>query len=176
MKEAGEGWWSAQDEALNGACLGQGLPSLAEHHLRLAGQSYAQDKVAEGHLRAALAAAPDHIAVQIGLYRFYFYKGRLAEARAVAERCLHWAATALGLNADWRNVKERDADFGSFEAILPRFFLFSLKGYAYLQARLGNVQEGCRALRKLIEIDPADKFGARGLLQVFERQGRDDDD
>ena len=32
----------------------------------------------ENHLREAQALAPGHVAVLIGLYRFYFYKGRLA--------------------------------------------------------------------------------------------------
>ncbi len=42
-----------------------------------AGLAYAEDAVAERHLREAEALAPDHAAVLIGLYRFYFYKGRL---------------------------------------------------------------------------------------------------
>ena len=62
------------------ALLGGGLPSEAEEHLLAAGLSYQHDDVAEAHLRQAEALAPDHAAVLIGLYRFYFYKGRLHEA------------------------------------------------------------------------------------------------
>ena len=164
------------NEALvTSALLGQGLPSEAEHHLWEAGLSYHLDDIAENHLREAEALAPDHAAVLIGLYRFYFYKGRLAEALEVARRCLAKAAAENQFPADWRAVRTDDAEFGRYENILPRFFLFSLKGYAYLQMRLGQTEEGRIAVEKLLELDPTDKIGAKVLLGVLERMGRDDD-
>jgi tetratricopeptide (TPR) repeat protein len=159
-----------------GAILGGGLPPKAEHHLNQAGLTYHQDEIAEQHLREALAAAPEHAAVLIGLYRFYFYKGRLTEALAIAELCLERAAQANGLGNDWRNVRADEADFSSFAAVLPRFYLFTLKGYAYLQMRLGATDEGRAAVLKLLELDPSDKVGAHVLLGVLERMGRADDD
>jgi tetratricopeptide (TPR) repeat protein len=161
---------------LAGALLGGALPSEAEEHLWQAGLSYHLDEIAEKHLREAEALAPGHAAVLIGLYRFYFYKGRLAEALDVARRCLIKAAEENNLPADWRNVTACDAEFGRYENILPRFFLFSLKGYAYLQMRLGQMEEGRQAVLKLLELDPSDKIGAKVLLGVLERMGRDDDD
>jgi len=164
------------DEALvTGALLGRGLPSAAEHHLWEAGLSYHLDDIAERHLREAEALAPGHAAVLIGLYRFYFYKGRLAEALEVARCCLLKAAQENDLPADWRSVRAGDAEFGRYENILARFFLFSLKGYAYLQMRLGETEEGRRAVLKLLELDPTDKIGAKVLLGVLERMGQDDD-
>ncbi len=59
--------------------------------------------------------------------------------------------------------------------MLARFFLFTLKGYAYLNMRLGNLAEGEAALRKLLELDPSDRIGARVLLDVLARVGDDDD-
>ena len=59
--------------------------------------------------------------------------------------------------------------------MLPRFYLFTLKGYAYLQMRLGNLDEGRAAVMKLLELDPSDKVGARVLLEVLDRMGRSDD-
>lgn len=164
------------NEALvTGALLGRGLPSEAEHHLWEAGLSYHLDDIAERHLHEAEALAPDHAAVLIGLYRFYFYKGRLAEALAVARRCLLKAAQENKLPDDWRSVRAGDAEFGRYENILPRFFLFSLKGYAYLQMRLGETDEGRLAVQKLLELDPTDKIGAKVLLGVLERMGHDDE-
>ncbi len=157
------------------ALLGGGLPREAEFHLEEAGLTYHLDDVAERHLREAEALAPGHAAVLIGLYRFYFYKGRLAEALAVAQLCLEKAARENGLALDWRRVAPSDADFGRYESILPRFYLFTLKGYAYLKMRLGHLDEGSRAVAKLLELDPSDKVGARVLLEVLERVGRDDD-
>jgi tetratricopeptide (TPR) repeat protein len=164
-----------EDAVLASAVLGAGLPETAEQHLRLAASSYHDDCVSEAHLWRAQAEAPDHPAVLIGLYRFYFYKGRLDEALAVARTCLQKAAQDNGLPADWREVRRADADFGDFGAILPRFYLFTLKGYAYLNMRLGNIAEGRAAVDKLLDLDPGDKVGAKVLLGVLDRMGRDDE-
>lgn len=160
---------------LERACFGQGVPEQAEAHLRLAGLAYQQDEVAEGHLHQALEIAPDHAAVLIGLYRFYFYKGRLNDALGVAERCIVKAAADNGLTPDWRKVEPGAADFGNYASILPRFYLFTLKAYGYLLMRLGRLDEGRAAINKLLELDANDKVGGKVLLQVLDRMGRDDD-
>ncbi len=163
-------------DAIAASILGAGLPAAAERHLRDAGEAYHKDDIAETHLLAALGAAPDHPAVLIGLYRFYFYKGRLIEALGVARKCLAEASRELGVTADWRGVKPQDADFGCFSAVLPRFFMFTLKGYAYLQMRVGAVEEGRAAAEKLLDLDPSDKINAGLLLSVANRFGVEDDD
>jgi len=163
-------------QLLEAACFGAGIPPEAEQELRLAGQCYQQDSKAEAHLYRALELAPWHIAVHIGLYRFYFYKGRLAEALTVAVQCLEQAAARIGVAADWRAVRREDAEFNSYAAILPRFYLFTLKAYGYLQMRLGNLDTGRAITNKLLELDPQDKLGGRVLLQVLDRIGKDDYD
>lgn len=167
---------SVEDAMIADSLLGGGLPREAEHHLVQAGLSYHLDEVAEAHLSQALLIAPDHVAVLIGLYRYYFYKGRLGDALDIAKACLQKATRENGLPADWRQVKPGDAAFDRYEEILPRFFLFTLKGYAYLNMRLGETEEGKTAVLKLLELDPSDKIGARVLLDVMTRAGRDDDD
>jgi len=163
-------------EWLARTCLGGNLPEQAEHHLRLAGAHYADDKIAENHLFQAQALAPGHAAVLIALYRFYFYKGRLADALEVAERCLVKAARDNQLNEDWRCVQSGDAVFGSYDAILPRFYLFTLKAYGYLQMRLGRLEQSHAALTKMLELDPSDKLNATVLLKVLARHGQEDED
>lgn len=167
---------SVEEGVLADAVLGEGLPPEAERHLLLAAQSYHLDDIAETHLRAARLLAPEHVAVLIGLYRFYFYKGRLSEALEIAGLCLEKSARDNHLPVNWRDVKASDAQFSRYEEILPRFFLFTLKGYAYLQLRLGNADEGLAAILKLLELDPTDKTGARVLLDVLQRAGPDDDE
>lgn len=177
MKPADQGDpQSAMEEALLArAILGGGLPREAEYHLAQAGLSYHLDAVAERHLQDAQVLAPGHAAVLIGLYRFYFYKGRLAEALEIANLCLSKAAVENGFPPEWQDVTPGDAEFGRFDNMMPRFFLFSLKGYAYLQMRLGALDEGRRAVTKLLELDPSDKIGAGVLLGVLERMGCEDD-
>ena len=57
---------------------------------------------------------------------------------------------------------------------MARFFMFVLKGYAYLNMRLGDIEEGRAAVGKLLELDPTDKVGAAILLAVLEQRERDD--
>jgi tetratricopeptide (TPR) repeat protein len=163
-------------DALAASVLGDGLPAGAEQHLKQAGAAYHEDDLAETHLLAAFGLAPDHPAALIGLYRFYFYKGRLREALDVALLCLAKALRDLRLAPDWREVRPGDADFGSYAAVLPRFFMFALKGYAYLQMRIGAVDEGRAAVARLLDLDPSDKINARLLISVADRLGVEDDD
>ena len=164
------------DEGLMTAMLlGGGLPAAAEQHLRDASRHYHRDRLAEWHLREAQTLAPDHAAVLIGLYRFYFYKNRLREALDIARICLRKAAQDNRLPLDWRQVQHGDADFDSLHAMLPRFYLFTLKGYAYLNLRLGDLAEGEAAVAKLLELDPGDKLGGKVLLGVLQRMGLDED-
>jgi tetratricopeptide (TPR) repeat protein len=158
------------------ALLGADIPLEASRHLYDAALSYANDTLAEQHLRDAKAIAPDHAAVLIAQYRFYFYKGRLREALEVARYCLLKAARENGLHADWRQVRSGDAEFGTYDAQLPRFYLFTLKAYAYLQMRLGRLEEGRQAVSKLLELDPSDKVGARVLLDVLAAAAAGDDE
>ncbi len=165
-----------EEAAINEALWDAGLPAEAAQQLRLAALSYAHDDAAERHLQNARAIAPQHAAVLIGLYRFYFYKGRLSEALVISEVCLKKAARDNGLAGDWHDVRSGDAVFGDYGARLPRFYLFTLKAYGYLQMRLGNTNEGLAAVTKLLELDPTDKIGANVLLGVIERIGRNDDE
>jgi len=154
--------------------LGAGLPPEAQKRLDQAATVYANGDLALQLLREAEVIAPAHPAVLIGLYRFFFYKGRLEECLEVCHVCLTEAALYNDLPDDWRLVQSGDADFGSYE-MMPRFFLFVLKGYAYLQMRLGNLEEGLAATMKLLELDASDKIGATLLLEVYQRKKEADD-
>jgi tetratricopeptide (TPR) repeat protein len=162
-------------DVLSSPVFGAGLPAEAERHLREAALSYHLGDIAEQHLFEARRLAPSHVAVLIGLYRFYFYKGRLEETLEIAKTCLTRASIDNSFPLDWREVRRDDADFASYDNVLPRFFMFVLKGYAYLQMRLGEIEEGREAVQKLLELDPTDKVGARLLLSVLEQREAEDD-
>lgn len=160
---------------LEAACLGGMLSPAVQWELNAAAAAYRQDDVAEAHLQRAYLLAPEHPAVHIGLYRFYFYKNRLREALEVAERCLLKAARDNALPLDWSAVGPRHADFSTYAA-LPRFYLFTLKACAYLHMRLGEMAVGEAMVSKLIELDPADRLGGSVLRGVLARVGQDDDE
>jgi len=160
---------------LSSPLLGGGLPAAAKAHLDKAAERYHLYDVAETHLHAAAEIAPDHAAVLIAFYRFYFYKGRLPEALNIARVCLAKSMRENLLGEDWTKVRAGDADFADWGALVPRFFLFTLKGYAYLHLRLGWLDEGRRAAEKLLELDPRDRIGAGVLIEVLDRMEHQDE-
>jgi len=169
LDEVDEGW-------LNRRYYGGDLPPEAERLLHLAAASYADGDAAQGYLAQAAALAPGHRLVDLGHYKFHFYKANLDEALVYGERMLGHAMAAIGLNhADWRAVGPDHADFQGLEPA-PRLFLFALTAVGYLLLRLGRLAEGCCALAKVRDLDPKDRFGAARLLDVADRHGREDDD
>lgn len=167
-----------EGEALENAWFAtryRNLPPVAEEHLRLASHAYADDAKAEMHLALAKAIAPNNPVVQVGEYRYFFYKNRLPEALKVAEACLLTVSAELRIPARWQEVFPSHADFRSDEPA-HRFYLFVLKAYAYLLLRLNRLVEGSLAAEKLLELDPGNKVGGQVLLDVLERMGKDDYD
>lgn len=154
------------------AVLGGGLPPAAEALIAQAGLIRQQLPQALALLEQAYVMAPRHPATLIALYRFHFYGNRLADAREVALRALDMASAALALPRRWQDVQP-GAHFAALEP-LPRFFLFTLKGYAYLSLRLGELDSGRQALDKLRELDAQDQVGHGVLHAVLARMGRDD--
>ncbi|MFO1327634.1 MAG: hypothetical protein U1F56_09785 [Rubrivivax sp.] len=157
------------------AVLGRGLPAAAEAALREAGQARADAPRAMAALMRAGALAPGHPAVLIALYRHHFYGHRLALARDVARRALFAGAQALGLPRVWREVSAQPLAGADAEPAV-RFYLFALKGYAYLSLRLGDAVEARDALAQLAALDPADRVGGALLERVRQRAGRDEDE
>lgn len=167
------------DEWLDSACLGGALPPAVAADLQSAAAVYHLDAMAESFLTQAYARAPDHPAVHIALYRFYFYKNRLSEALAVAQRCLIKTAADLGLPVDWREVALDHVVFAEHAdsyAPAPRFYLFTLKGCAYLHMRLGDLEQGAALVAKLMALDPTNKLGGAVLQGILDRVGLNDDD
>jgi hypothetical protein len=155
------------------AVLGLGLPPGAEAALREAGQLREDAPLAMAALMRAKALAPEHPAVLIAFYRHHFYGHRLAAARDVARQALAVGAQQLGLPAVWRDVPER-ALFGAKDDATTRFYLFVLKGYAYLSLRLEDNVEARDALAKLSRLDPDDCVGGALLEAVRQRSERGD--
>jgi len=150
------------------------IPEPARAALSMAVSAWGDGDKAEASIRAALTVAPDHPAVRVAAYRFYFFGNRLLEAAPLALWCVEWAAARLGAGPDWRLVSPAVADFSAMEP-LPRFFLLALKAYGYVLVRLGDVSDGRAAVAKVAALDPCDKVGAVNLLTVIDRGGQDDD-
>lgn len=157
------------------AVLGRGLPAEVQACIARAGQLRSEPEQALQFLHQAQRLAPAHPAVLIALYRFYFYGHCLSEARGVAVQALAAGARALGLPEDWRQLPLQPLPDARDDAAV-RFYLFCLKGYAYLSLRLNDIESAATALAVLQTVDPGDCIGARLLDRVLARRGRDDDD
>lgn len=150
------------DADFDSAVLGGGLPPQAEALIAQAGLLRNDRALAEPLLLQARALAPSHPATLIALYRFHFYGHRLHEAREIAKQSLDIARAALG---ETLNITDEQARFDA----TTRYYLFSLKGYAYLSLRLGDIQAGKQALLALQTFDPQDRVGAGVLTHVLAR-------
>ena len=142
-----------------GVALGFAAPPEIEKRLQEAASVYHDTARAEGLLRTALDADPDCLGSYFSLYKFYFYKRRLAEAEEVALRALEAAARLGGFPADWRHLDAGSANWVRVDAP-QHFYLFTLKALAFMCLRLGKPEESGELLAKLHELDPADSVGA----------------
>lgn len=156
--------------------FGHGLPDAAAACIRDAGPIRSADPArALQLLLKARQLAPGHPATLIALYRFHFYGHRLAAARELALEALALVSRSLDLPVRWQEVAPQALAGARFDPA-TRFYLFALKGYAYLSLRLGDFAPAGEALELLRALDPEDRVGARLLATVMARGGRDDED
>lgn len=154
---------------------GGDLPAEAERALHAAGLCWEDEAACEGHIRHALEVAPDHIATNFGAFRFFYYRHRLKDTLPHLVKWLREAIRRNGLPEDWREVTPHHADFTHFDGE-PRAFLFALRGYGFVLARLGRFEEGREALSKVAELDPDDHMRARGILKTIDDHEEDGDE
>jgi len=152
------------------AVLGQALPPGVETALAEAGAAQGDPVRTMAALMRAQLLAPEHPAVLIAFYRHHFYGHRLPLARDVVRRALAVGARALGLPTVWRQVPPQPLAGARHDAA-TRFYLFALKGYAYLSLRLADDAEAGDALALLRALDPGDHVGAASLESVRQRAG-----
>jgi hypothetical protein len=150
------------------AVLGSALAPAVEEALREAGAQRADPARAMAALMRAQSLAPEHPAVLIALYRHHFFGQHLMLARDVARHALVVGAQALALPAAWREVPMKALPGARYDA-RTRFYLFVLKGYAYLSLRLADPVEARDALALLRALDPDDCVGGALLEAVRQR-------
>jgi hypothetical protein len=145
--------------------LGGGLSPQVESLIEEAGLLRHLPAQALPLLERARAAAPRHPAPLIALYRFYFYAHRWSQARAVGVDAMAIARTVLGPNFG----DEPPSEDASRHDAAVRFYLFALKGLAYLNLRLNDLEEARLLLGELRRLDPKDHVGGGLLSHVLKR-------
>ena len=144
----------------------------AKHYIESAAGFYGQgDAEAECLLLNAGDLAPDNLAVMVAQYRFYYYQHRYKDALKVSARALAVVGRRLDFPASWRQLSIEHMGLGTLHSMqLVRFYLFALKGCAYLNLRLEQLTPAREILEKILELDSADRIGARELLIVIRRR------
>lgn len=119
---------------------------------------YADTARAESLLKQAQCEAPEALPVYFSLYKFYFYKGRLADAERAARQALETAARQGGFPSAFEELTAETTDWSGHDSP-QHFYLFSLKALAFIRLRQGDTQGCGRILDKLGELDKADTVG-----------------
>ena len=144
------------------------LPPAAERLIAQAAQDYGSPAAEVALLRAHLLA-PEHLAVLVSLYRYYFYQHRLEDVLVVAAHAMRIAARHLGIPADWQQIDDaRLAKAAATSFGLLRFYLLALKAESVVLLRLGRIAESRARLGKLAALDSRDQLGAAKLLEVVD--------
>jgi len=144
------------------------LPAEAERLIAQAAAEYG-DPAAELSLLRAHMLAPENLSVLVGLYRYYFYQHRLADALVVAERAMQLSGRHLGLPTDWNLLDETRLGSAAANSFgLLRFYLLALKAASVVLLRLGQIADSRARLIKLASLDSRDQLGAGKLLEVVD--------
>ena len=157
--------FEAAAAAFAASVIGGALPPAVEALIARAGALRDRPDEALPLLEQARALAPLHPVPVIALYRFHFYGHALERARTAGEDALAIARTALG--PDFGDVPPTDEAVRGDAAV--RFYLFTLKGLAYLNLRLQDLEEARLMLGELRRLDPKDHLGGGLLSHVLAR-------
>jgi tetratricopeptide (TPR) repeat protein len=126
---------------------------------RLRDAVYAAPPRAEQLLLDAQRLDPECLPVYFALYKFYFYRSRLADAERITLRALETAARQAAFPADWTALGPDSADWADVTGP-AHFYLFSLKALAFIRLRQGRTPEARALLAKLAKLDPRDSVGS----------------
>lgn len=154
--------YTAEDLYYDGDLPGEEAAAL----LHEASRSYGEPS-AEAALMRAYFLEPENLTVLVALYRYFFYRHRLEECLQVAERVMQVTAARLDIDPDWSRLSVLGLVSGIERSMtLTRFHLSALKGAALLLLRMGEMEPAIHRLRKLCELDSADRLNGKALLEL----------
>jgi hypothetical protein len=115
-------------------------------------------------LRAHFIDSKD-LHVIVALYAYFLQHQRWQDAFMAANKALKLSAKRLYLPTDWRQLTRLHIGQGVLiSMVLTRFYLLAHKACATLELELGQVEEGYKRLKKLQELDSADRLALADLV------------
>lgn len=144
------------------------MPMSAEVEMLIeqAAECYA-DGGAESKLLKAYVQAPKNLSVLVALYRFYYYQHRYHDALYIADQAMAVSGEMLGITTHWRLLTPGHLGEPAMHSMgLLRFYFLALKGAGYLCLRQDDREGATERLKKVVELDPQDRLGAKFLLNM----------
>ncbi len=145
----------------------QPLPESLEQVISQAASLYHRPE-SEFMLLGAYMIQPHHPVIHVALYRYYYYKHRLAEALMIAERTLEDSGISLGFLGHWSEATLARLKANESNMAMVRYYLLALKGSGFICLRMGRRDEGLMRLKMVAEMDSEDRLGTRAIIQVVE--------
>lgn len=144
------------------------IPARAEALIKEASECYGSIE-AELQLLRAYLLAPENLTVIVALYRYYYYQHRLEDALVIAQRALDVSGRAIYLSPNWEAITAHDVAGGAFKSVgLVRFYLLAIKALGVVRLRLGDIEGGKEAIRKVCTLDPQDRLKTKEFLAMIE--------
>lgn len=142
------------------------LPADTNQYLQEAAATPQADRAEASLLRAAVIS-PEVLAVDVARYKFYFYRGQLAEAENVVRGTLAKAAGQGGFAENWH---EHDGPLvGCEDSESPqRYYLYALKALAFISLRCEDRKQAGGILTALRLLDPQDLIGASVIEDLMD--------
>ena len=149
----------------------QPQPHRVGELMLLAAEHSGHDR-SEAYLLEALTLAPNDLVVLVGLYRAYYRQNRFADALNVALNIMANIGSQIQFPEQWEELNMNTVGLGVLNSMaLVRIYLLALKGAGYLKIRMGDFDEGMQMLRKVSELDAADRLDIKALLRRCEKEG-----
>lgn len=145
----------------------QPLPESLEKLIAQAASLYHRPE-SEFMLLGAYMIQPHHPVIHVALYRYYYYKHRLAEALMIAERTLEDSGISLGFLGHWSEATLARLKASESNMAMVRYYLLALKGSGFICLRLGRREEGLMRLKLVAAMDSEDRLGTRAIIKVVE--------
>lgn len=100
------------------------------------------------------------------LYKFYFYRARLADAEQAALAGLEEAARQGRFPADYKRLVREKEKWNLYANGITHFYLYSLKALAFIKLRSGQDTEARVILSVIHELDPEDRSGVSVIVDL----------
>ncbi|MGR8929842.1 MAG: hypothetical protein ACU836_04310 [Gammaproteobacteria bacterium] len=149
------------------------LPPAVNQLLQLAvAASHSEKTMAEKLFKQARETDRSCLQTYFALYKFYFYQGKLPEAKLEAIAALEEAAKQGGFPCDYQKLStQKQWDMYANETAL--FYLYSLKALAFISLRQGLIADAKAILSAMEILDPEDRSGASVIMRLSEALDND---